>query len=50
VQMASRALGAGLVISSGSTPQIQSHLPDQSGAHHVFALQAATTSPPNSPS
>jgi NADPH:quinone reductase-like Zn-dependent oxidoreductase len=35
VQMASRALGAGLVISSGSTPQSIS-LARQSGAHHVF--------------
>src|SRR5258708_6899376 len=35
VQMAARALGAGLVISSGSTPQSIS-LARQSGAHHVF--------------
>jgi NADPH:quinone reductase-like Zn-dependent oxidoreductase len=35
VQMASRALGAGLVISSGSTPQ-SIELARQSGAHHVF--------------
>jgi NADPH:quinone reductase-like Zn-dependent oxidoreductase len=35
VQMASRALGAGLVISSGSTPQSIA-LARQSGAHHVF--------------
>ena len=35
VQMAARALGAGLVISSGSTPQ-SSALARQSGAHHVF--------------
>jgi len=34
-QMASRALGAGLVISSGSTPQSIA-LARQSGAHHVF--------------
>ena len=35
VQMAARALGAGLVISSGSTPQSIA-LSRQSGAHHVF--------------
>jgi NADPH:quinone reductase-like Zn-dependent oxidoreductase len=35
VQMAARALGAGLVISSGSTPQSLA-LARQSGAHHVF--------------
>src|SRR5215471_16484184 len=35
VQMAARALGAGLVISSGSTPQSIA-LTRQSGAHHVF--------------
>jgi NADPH:quinone reductase-like Zn-dependent oxidoreductase len=35
VQMASRVLGAGLVISSGSTPQSMA-LARQSGAHHVF--------------
>src|ERR1700748_777274 len=35
VQMAARALGAGLVISSGSTPQ-SIGLARQSGAHHVF--------------
>jgi NADPH:quinone reductase-like Zn-dependent oxidoreductase len=35
VQMASRALGAGLVVSSGSTPQSIA-LARQSGAHHVF--------------
>jgi NADPH:quinone reductase-like Zn-dependent oxidoreductase len=35
VQMAARALGAGLVISSGSTPQ-SIELARQSGAHHVF--------------
>jgi len=35
VQMAARALGAGLVISSGSTPQSMA-LARQSGAHHVF--------------
>jgi NADPH:quinone reductase-like Zn-dependent oxidoreductase len=35
VQMAARALGAGLVISSGSTPQSIA-LARQSGAHHVF--------------
>ncbi len=35
VQMAARALGAGLVISSGSTPQSIA-LAKQSGAHHVF--------------
>ena len=35
VQMAARALGAGLVISSGSTPQSM-NLAQQSGAHHVF--------------
>jgi NADPH:quinone reductase-like Zn-dependent oxidoreductase len=35
VQMAARALGAGLVISSGSTPQSKA-LARQSGAHHVF--------------
>jgi NADPH:quinone reductase-like Zn-dependent oxidoreductase len=35
VQMAARALGAGLVISSGSTPQSIS-LARESGAHHVF--------------
>jgi NADPH:quinone reductase-like Zn-dependent oxidoreductase len=35
VQMAGRALGAGLVISSGSTPQSIA-LARQSGAHHVF--------------
>jgi len=34
-QMSSRALGAGLVISSGSTPQSIA-LARQSGAHHVF--------------
>ena len=33
--MAARALGAGLVISSGSTPQSIA-LARQSGAHHVF--------------
>src|SRR5271155_3359720 len=35
VQMAARALGAGLVISSGSTPQSMA-LATQSGAHYVF--------------
>src|SRR6202008_651102 len=35
VQMAARALGAGLVISSGSTPQSIA-LARQSGAQHVF--------------
>ena len=35
VQMAARALGAGLVISSGSTPQ-SIELARQSGAHQVF--------------
>ncbi|HEX9461319.1 MAG TPA: zinc-binding dehydrogenase [Alphaproteobacteria bacterium] len=35
VQMAARALGAGRVISSGSTPQSIA-LARQSGAHHVF--------------
>ncbi|WP_225077538.1 MULTISPECIES: zinc-binding alcohol dehydrogenase family protein [unclassified Streptomyces] len=35
VQMAARALGAGLVISSGSTPRSIA-LARQSGAHHVF--------------
>src|SRR5216683_2161086 len=35
VQMAARAQGAGLVISSGSTPQSIA-LARQSGAHHVF--------------
>jgi NADPH:quinone reductase-like Zn-dependent oxidoreductase len=35
VQIAARALGAGLVISSGSTPQSIA-LARQSGAHHVF--------------
>jgi NADPH:quinone reductase-like Zn-dependent oxidoreductase len=35
VQMAARVLGAGLVISSGSTPQ-SIELARQSGAHHVF--------------
>ena len=35
VQMAARALGAGLVVSSGSTPQSIA-LAQQSGAHHVF--------------
>jgi hopanoid biosynthesis associated membrane protein HpnM len=35
VQMAARALGAGLVISSGSTPQSIA-LARHSGAHHVF--------------
>jgi NADPH:quinone reductase-like Zn-dependent oxidoreductase len=35
VQMAARTLGAGLVISSGSTPQSIA-LARQSGAHHVF--------------
>jgi NADPH:quinone reductase-like Zn-dependent oxidoreductase len=35
VQMAARALRAGLVISSGSTPQSIA-LAQQSGAHHVF--------------
>ncbi len=35
VQMAARALGAGLVISSGSTPESIA-LARQSGAHHVF--------------
>jgi NADPH:quinone reductase-like Zn-dependent oxidoreductase len=35
VQMAARALGAGLVISSGSTPESMA-LARQSGAHHVF--------------
>ena len=35
VQMAARALGAGLVISSGSTPQSIA-LAQQSGAQHVF--------------
>jgi NADPH:quinone reductase-like Zn-dependent oxidoreductase len=35
VQLAARALGAGLVISSGSTPQSIS-LARESGAHHVF--------------
>ncbi|HTU25972.1 MAG TPA: zinc-binding dehydrogenase, partial [Pirellulales bacterium] len=35
VQMAARALGAGLVLSSGSTPQSIS-LARHSGAHHVF--------------
>jgi NADPH:quinone reductase-like Zn-dependent oxidoreductase len=35
VQVAARALGAGLVISSGSTPQSIA-LARQSGAHHVF--------------
>jgi NADPH:quinone reductase-like Zn-dependent oxidoreductase len=35
VQMAARALGAGLVISSGSTPQSIA-LARQSGAHHIF--------------
>jgi NADPH:quinone reductase-like Zn-dependent oxidoreductase len=35
VQMAARALGAGLVISSGSTPQSIA-LARQSGAHHAF--------------
>jgi NADPH:quinone reductase-like Zn-dependent oxidoreductase len=35
VQMAARALAAGLVISSGSTPQSIA-LARQSGAHHVF--------------
>ena len=35
VQMAARALGAGLVISSGSTPQSMA-LARQSGAHYVF--------------
>jgi NADPH:quinone reductase-like Zn-dependent oxidoreductase len=35
VQMAARALGAGLVISSGSAPQSIA-LARQSGAHHVF--------------
>ncbi len=38
VQMAARALGAGLVISSGSTPQSIA-LARQSGAHHVFNYQ-----------
>jgi NADPH:quinone reductase-like Zn-dependent oxidoreductase len=37
VQMAARALGAGLVISSGSTPQSIA-LARQFGAHHVFDL------------
>lgn len=35
VQMAARVLGAGLVMSSGSTPQ-SIELARQSGAHHVF--------------
>jgi NADPH:quinone reductase-like Zn-dependent oxidoreductase len=35
VQMAARVLGAGLVISSGSTPQSMA-LAGQSGAHYVF--------------
>ena len=35
LQMASRVLAAGLVISSGSTPQSMA-LARQSGAHHVF--------------
>lgn len=35
VQMAARALGAGLVISSGSTPQSMA-LARQSGSHHIF--------------
>jgi NADPH:quinone reductase-like Zn-dependent oxidoreductase len=35
VQMAAHVLGAGLVISSGSTPQ-STALARQSGAHHVF--------------
>jgi NADPH:quinone reductase-like Zn-dependent oxidoreductase len=35
VQMAARALGAGLVVSSGSTPQSIA-LARQCGAHHVF--------------
>jgi len=35
VQMATRVLGAGLVISSGSTPQSMA-LAGQSGAHYVF--------------
>jgi NADPH:quinone reductase-like Zn-dependent oxidoreductase len=35
VQMAARTLGAGLVISSGSTPQSIA-LARQSGAHHIF--------------
>ena len=35
VQMAARALGAGLVLSSGSTPESIA-LARQSGAHHVF--------------
>ncbi len=35
VQMAARVLGAGLVISSGSTPQSIA-LARQSGAHHVL--------------
>jgi NADPH:quinone reductase-like Zn-dependent oxidoreductase len=35
VQMAARALGAGLVISSGGSPQSIA-LARQSGAHHVF--------------
>ncbi|MFZ0714284.1 quinone oxidoreductase family protein [Mycobacterium sp.] len=38
VQMAARALGAGLVISSGSTQQSIA-LARQSGAHHVFNYQ-----------
>ncbi len=40
VQMAAHALGAGLVISSGSTPQSIA-LARQSGAHHVFNLSAS---------
>ncbi len=35
VQMAARVLGAGMLISSGSTPQ-STALARQSGAHHVF--------------
>jgi NADPH:quinone reductase-like Zn-dependent oxidoreductase len=38
VQMSARALGAGLVISSGSTPQSIA-LARQCGAHHVFNYQ-----------
>jgi NADPH:quinone reductase-like Zn-dependent oxidoreductase len=40
VQMAARALEAGLVISSGSTPQSIA-LARQSGAHHVFDYKRA---------
>ena len=46
VQMAARTLGAGLVISSGSTPQSMA-LARQSGAHCVL-ITSATTLPPKS--